>query len=421
MNLVEKFVYDLLKNNPKVKLFIRNIYQSFCDFIPDKPDYTKYPVIEREGFFFGFHDISPYSADDKYLAANKIFIPLRMPKNDDYLGIGYFKGNNDDKYIKIDETSAWNWHKGCRLQWIGDSNRLIYNYKKKDILGSKIFNLDNSNSCFIHFPIDTVSNNGKFATSFSYSRLNRFMPGYGYNYIEKEKSEERSILKESGLFLVDLVKNTNNLILSLYDMYKYKKEKSMENANHFCTHTLFSNDGNYIAFLHRWIKNDVTKRWSRLIVCDLKGNIISISPTNDMVSHFVIDNKNRLLAYCRVNGIDSHVIFEDLNLKKYKLIYTKELNSDGHQSFNPKNNSFVTDTYPDKRRYAKLFIGNINGGNLSKIAELKSFKKFQTRDPYKHWVCDLHPRWNRKGNIVCFDSVHTGKRALCTMKINDFD
>lgn len=87
--------------------------------------------------------------------------------------------------------------------WFGENNRLIYNYKKDGKLGSKIFNLDNSHSCFINFPIDTVSNDGQFATSFSYSRLNKFMPGYGYIDLKTEKLEEGSIPKENGLFLLD--------------------------------------------------------------------------------------------------------------------------------------------------------------------------------------------------------------------------
>lgn len=40
MNKIEKSVYDLLKKNPKVKLFVRNIYQSVFDLIPDKKNFS---------------------------------------------------------------------------------------------------------------------------------------------------------------------------------------------------------------------------------------------------------------------------------------------------------------------------------------------------------------------------------------------
>jgi hypothetical protein len=36
---------------------------------------------------------------------------------------------------------------------------------------------------------------------------------------------------------------------------------------------------------------------------------------------------------------------------------------------------------------------------------------------YKEQIrCDLHPRWDRNGKKISFDSAHLGKRALCTIK-----
>ena len=31
--------------------------------------------------------------------------------------------------------------------------------------------------------------------------------------------------------------------------------------------------------------------------------------------------------------------------------------------------------------------------------------------------CDLHPRWNRAGNKICFDSVFEGHRGLYTVEV----
>ena len=32
--------------------------------------------------------------------------------------------------------------------------------------------------------------------------------------------------------------------------------------------------------------------------------------------------------------------------------------------------------------------------------------------------CDLHPRWNRDGTKVCFDSAHEGARQLYVMDVS---
>ena len=414
MNKIESLVYNIVKSNPKLKLELRNLYQSIFDLIPDKPNYFRNKSICREGYFFGFHDISPFSFDDKLLLANKLLIPLRMPLKNDALSVGYFKGVNLDQFVEIDKTFAWNYHKGCRLQWVGDRNEIIYNcFENK--LNSKIYNIIDKSFKHINWPIDSISPNGKYATSFSYERLQRVMPGYGYIH-EDESFLNQDTPDSTGLFLIDIENNSRELLISLKKLANLDIESSMQNSIHYVTHTLFSPDNKYIAFLHRWIKDDVTKRWSRLIVINIDNSRLFISPTNEMVSHFVWGKDNSILAYCRINNIDSHVIFKDQTMQDYQRVAYPTLNSDGHQSFGNKD-LFITDTYSDKRRYAKIFLVNKNNNSIQKIVEVKSYKKFQSKDAYKHWACDLHSRFNRRGDMVCFDSVHTGKRALCTMGI----
>jgi len=56
-------------------------------------------------------------------------------------------------------------------------------------------------------------------------------------------------------------------------------------------------------------------------------------------------------------------------------------------------------------------------GRRYDLARLKAPKRFATTDPYKHWQCDLHPRWDRSGRVICFDSAFSGERALCTIDL----
>ncbi len=125
-----------------------------------------------------------------------------------------------------------------------------------------------------------------------------------------------------------------------------------------------------------------------------------------------------ILAYCRINEIDGHYLFKDHNLSTFKGVNIEKLNSDGHQHYIANSDEFVTDTYPDNRRYAKLIKVNIKTSEIEIIANIKSAKKFQSPSAFKHWACDLHPRVSNDGKIVCFDSVHTGKRALCFIKMD---
>lgn len=416
MNKIEKIVYDLVKSNPRLKSLIRNTYQGLYDLLPDKDNWSTNEILEKQGYFFGFHDKSPFSFDEKYILANKLEIPLRIPTADDKLTVGFW--NSDfSKYTEADATYAWNYHKGCRIQWLGDkSNSFIYNSVVAGKLGASIYSIDGNSIRTIDYPIDTVSHNGQYATSFSYERLNRYMPGYGYCYQDEPYFEENES-ENTGLFIVDIRKNTRKMIVSLAELARIQPEETMKNAHHYVTHTEFSPDDQKVAFLHRWTYEDPDKRFTRLITCNLDGSDIHVSETTGMVSHYDWDKEHGILAYAQVDGIDGHYIFSDYTMSNPMRI-APSLNSDGHQSYVRGTELFVTDTYPDKRRHAKLFLCDIKKGTSDLIADLKSPKKFQSPDVYTHWACDLHPRVSPSGTRVCFDSVHSGERSLCVMKLN---
>src|SRR5690606_7533269 len=99
-----------------------------------------------------------------------------------------------------------------------------------------------------------------------------------------------------------------------------------------------------------------------------------------------------------------------------KQIATTKLNSDGHQSFIT-DELFITDTYPDKYRTAKIYKVNATTEAVELLASVYSPKKYQSKLPYKHIACDLHPRVSPSGKYVCFDTVFPGTRSIAVMKI----
>lgn len=415
MNKIEKIVYDTVKSNPRIKTTIRNIYQSLYDLLPDKEDWFINEYTEKKGYFFGFHDISPFSQNEKYVLANRLDIQLHMPTDEDPLTVGFWDSSMRE-YIPIKQTYAWNYHKGCRLQWLGKSNELFaFNDIINGNVGANIYSISGKFVKSLDFPIDTISQNGKYATSFSYERLNRYMPGYGYIYSDVPYFDEKASEK-TGLFLIDIERNKRKLIVPLSLLAAIQPDKTMEGAHHYVTHTEFSPDGTRVAFLHRWTYEEPSKRYTRLVTCKLDGSDIYISNTTGMVSHYAWDERHGIVAYCQVNGIDGHYIFKDYKMETGVRV-GKELNSDGHQSYVPGTNTFITDTYPDKRRRAKLYLVDIDTDKVKLLADIKSPKRFQSPTIYKHWACDLHPRVSPSGKYVSFDTVHMGERAFCIMKL----
>jgi hypothetical protein len=421
MNKLERIIYNTVKGHPAFKKKVRNIYQGLYDLLPKPKAESAYPIIERKGFFYGFHDHSPFSGDNLKLLANHASFDLRMPKKNDTLQVGFFNGKNhlDFNYVAI--TSAWNWHMGCKLQWRGNSNELIFNDNENGQNIARLINVDNLKETKLPGSVGSVSPDGLWAIGYSFARVNKYMPGYGYCQPTSEDDLGIDKPSSSGIYKIDLKKNEKKDIIAISDLAAINSTPSMNGAKHFVTHTVISPDSCHFIFLHRWIDpdGDIAKRFSRLVVSDMDGNILDIFKTQEMVSHIGWRGSNSIVAYCDTKNFgDNYVMFEIGSPEKPQEIGAGKLSSDGHPSFDHSGRWMLTDTYPDRRRIQNLILYDIQNKIKYIIARLPSYKKFQSLSPYDHWTCDLHPRWNRKSNILCFDSTFNGERSLCTINLN---
>ena len=128
MNKIESVIYNFIKYNPRLKNAVRDIYQALFYLIPVQREKPEFPVTVREGFFFGFHDKNPWSSDNLYLLSHGYHrIPNKVPKIGDQIDIGFFKGDNFSLFQKITSTSCYNWQQGSMLQWLGKTNKFIFN------------------------------------------------------------------------------------------------------------------------------------------------------------------------------------------------------------------------------------------------------------------------------------------------------
>ena len=417
MNKLERLVYNIVRSNPILKNKIRNLYQNFFDSMPSPSSNSAYQIIERPGYFYGFHDHSPFSSDNSKLLANKAKFDLRMPEERDLLEVGYFDGKDHKNFNKLGETHAWSWHMGCKLQWVGKTNQVIFN----DHIGGKniarIIDIDTKHERQLQSAIGSVSPNGLWAVGYSFARIQKCMPGYGYiqNVDEPDIDE---LIPKTGIYKVNLETGLREDILSLRDLVNVQPEDSMKNMKHYVTHTVISPDSSRFIFLHRWIdpKGAVDKRISRLVVANFNGEIVEIFNTDGMVSHIGWQDSNHVVAYCRLPKFDDKfAIFEIGKPAQTSIIGMSTLSSDGHPSFDSSGRWMVADSYPDRRRRQNLIIFDTKNNARYDISKLYQPKEFQSPSHYQHWGCDLHPRWDRHSELVCFDSTFNGSRSLCTI------
>ena len=420
MNKIETIVYGMVKNHPWMKKTIRTIYQGFFDLLPKEKEIFKGDFQYKEGYFFGFHDVSAFSPDESKILAHKTPFDGRIPKDNEPVEIGYFDflGGKFGEFHILDKSFAWNYHKGCRLQWI-NNDKIIYNTAIEGTLVSKIMDVNTRNFDIIYFPIDAIysSEARLIGTTFSYSRLNRCMPGYGYAIADEDYVEEAP--QGSGLFIINLLTKKRELCISLEELAYSVGYAYRIGYTHFVTHSEFSKDGRYVSFLYRVAPIgkeglDMHKTW--ILIYDLQSKSLKVLSTQESGSHYVWNDKNQIIASCVINGKSCHVLYDLDNLDSYKIVASDVLNSDGHQSFIT-NTKFVTDTYPDRKRMAKLYIVDTETSSAELVASIYSPKEFQTKDVQCHIACDLHPRVSPSKRYISFDSPRTGKRALYTFTL----
>ena len=98
---------------------------------------------------------------------------------------------------------------GSMLQWVGNSNNIIFNDfdGKKHI--SKI--VDTNGMLLKRFkqPIAAISSDGKFALCHSFIRLRKAAPAYGYAN-GQEKSSNDKLPNDDGIYLLDLIADLND-------------------------------------------------------------------------------------------------------------------------------------------------------------------------------------------------------------------
>lgn len=417
MNRIELAVYNVVKGNPKLKMGIRNAYQRVCDAVPVRNLVSPYPITVREGYFFGFHDKCPWSQDNSMLLANQCDIPPRMPRSDDYVTVGYFTGENFKDFHPVAKTNAWNWQQGCMLQWVGGTNSFLFNDFDGACHVARIHDSAGKLIRTLPVPIAALSPKGDYALSYSFERCHVYARGYGYvNGKDSEQGTERPTTH--GIQVIDLASGKARRLFSVSDIASVQPEQSMEGAYHYVSHCQFNPAGNRFVFFHRWIK-DFNFLRTRMISCDLGGTDLFVFPTDGMVSHVAWRDDSHILAYARIKEKgDRYVLFED-RTGDYTVVGESRFNSDGHPSFSPNRRWILTDTYPDRFRVSNLILYDTQTDRRFDLARLKSPREFASPNLESTWPCDLHPRWDRPGTSICFDSAHTGRRALCTIKVGD--
>jgi hypothetical protein len=360
-------------------------------------------------YFFGYYDKSPWDATDRFMLCMRAKDTYSSAAPKSPADIILFDTQQNNTYKVLGKTNSWNVQQGCMLQWLGPdyTKRIIYNDFRNGQYCSVILDIKTMEEVIISMPIYSVSVDGKFALSLDFSRLHRLRKGYGYSNLP-EKSKNDKCPNKTCIWKIDLKTYEVKPLLTYKDFASFEPRYEMKDAEHKVNHIMINPSGNRFMVLHRWFNG--ARKYTRLVTVNSDGTNMYNLCDDDMTSHCYWKSDNEILSYARKKGVGNGYFLLKDKTKEYKNLLP-ELSTDGHPSYSPDGRRIVTDTYPDRARISTVYC--IDGDSIYILARV--FAPFKFDNDVR---CDLHPRWNRAGDKVCFDSVFEGQRGLYVLDVN---
>lgn len=414
MTTIESNINNILNKTPKIKKIIKRFYQlimyAISHKIKSEGDIIRISPNDDMEYFFGYYDKSPWDASDRYmlcLRAKDTYLSVAPKEAADIL---LFDTKNNNSCKVLGKTNSWNVQQGCMLQWLGPdySERIIYNDFRYGQYCSVILNIKTNEERIISMPVYSISQDGKFALSLDFSRLHRLRKGYGYSNLPDSTKDEKCPDKPC-IWHINLESGEVKPILKYTDFASFEPRPEMKDAEHKVNHIMLNPSGNRFMVLHRWFNG--SRKYTRLVTVNSDGTDMYNLSDDDMTSHCYWKNDTEILAYARKKEVGNGYYLMKDKTQEYQRLWP-ELSTDGHPSYSPDGSLVVTDTYPDRSRIATVYC--INGDKINKLARV--FAPFKYDNDVR---CDLHPRWNRAGDKICFDSVFEGQRGLYMVKIKE--
>jgi len=95
----------------------------------------------------GYYDKDLFDTNDRYVLANEVDFEGRSPEPNDKISVGMIDLHQQDEWMELGTTTAWNWQQGCMLQWIpGDDYRekqhVLWNDREGDRFVCRILDIE---------------------------------------------------------------------------------------------------------------------------------------------------------------------------------------------------------------------------------------------------------------------------------------
>lgn len=427
--------------------------------------------------FFGFHDLPAWNFNGNKLLSLEVDTISRPPLPFEMAGVGYV--DREYRYHRIGETCAYNYPQGSRMQWVGKSELFMTNNVNGNKWGCDLYDTS-SNKLIDKYPFSChcLHQDGKTVFSINYARLFR-LGMYGYSGLE-DHTRISAIPKNDGIMLGNLETKEERLLISTEDVANFPDKLLKEPfGHHYLTHLVLNPSHTRIAFLHRYPLADGGEI-TRLMTIGIDGEnlrclasgFLSHFDWKDDETIFIFGRTNSNLDALRSNPIlalpgisllaklgksvirtfmktgtiasSNFLLITDNSEPVIKKVAENVITEDGHPMFCPTNRDWIiNDNYPNADGIRTLFLYQFSTNQRTNLGTFKMTGdklNMELRDKFFEGVensriaeigesnlaftrsglhCDLHPRWDMKGEKVAFDSIHEGTRQLYVADVRD--
>ena len=408
---IEKLAKRVLEPFPFIKVAGKRVYQVLGYALSDekiKSEGELRRVTPDDGFeyYFGYYDKSPWDAADRRMIALKAKRTWKSVAPKEPAELVLIDTADGNRVQVIATVRAWNVQQGCMAQWLGPdfSRYILYNDFRDGAYCAVIYDTSAMREArTLPMPVYDVARDGSFALSLDFSRLHRMRPGYGYSNLP-DASAGKLCPDAPCIWRMALSDGTVTPLLKYTDFAAFEPDPSMEGAEHKVNHLMICPDGSRFMVLHRWFKKG--RKHTRLVTANTDGTGLYNLSDDGFASHSFWKNDREILSFLRKGTTGEHYYLMKDRTREYRLLWP-QLRTDGHCSYAPDGSRVVTDTYPNRKRLASVYICSDEANLAQRVARVFSPLRY-----VGDCRCDLHPRWNRRGDMICIDSVHEGRRGL---------
>ena len=421
-NIIRKYLGNNFVSFLKYLYYFIGFFLSRLIFKPVLKIYGSYKQISLEplvGFknsHFGYYDASSISS------CNKFIINISFNEREFHeaiISIHRLDACNQNSLVceKMPIFSTYsrahNYQQASLVRWVNSSDKKNRSFIYNDIANNYLFsnlitfnteNLEVENRKKFNYPIQTISNLTSNAISIDYKRLSYFRKEYSYNNF----SDQSDLFLEFPVFEFCLSSgkikrkfdffNINNTLINSSNIDLLNPQLSNKwNINHAC----YSPYSDNFVFLLR-IYDNKGRRISHLYYCSANGDLIHC--IEGTISHYCFIDDDLLFIWGNSIGHNkfkcSYFIYK---ISETTIIHLPKLADfkDGHPCYSEPLNSVFFDTYPNFFREVSLYKYKLDTEEIEKIKKIRIPLKF-----YGESRIDLHPRINKKGNILSFDTYN---------------